>query len=393
VRATTDEKLGAKLLNFLPNWKATCGGETFIALGMLTYWKDPVESPNRRRANSASRQHQFDPIQRSEFEKLLAQEQHLGITMRIPRNQVACLSPVFMVKKKTSPGKPPEYRKVVDCRKVNSEQVDIHFRMEGPETVQKLMMQNDWLVSLDLKSAFNHLLVSDAMRPFLCFEYDHVCYAYRAMPFGAKHSPRLFTEALGYAITYIRTHWSIRLVVYMDDILIMHQDRQVLELATWQIAAYLQYLGWTLSLEKCEFMPVQQIRFLGWWWDSRSLTLQMTPEMQSALSRLVRHTLQLAERNARMSSRALASLIGSLTFLRAQFPRASLYLRTCHSALTEMVSSVGWTGSCILPRRVSSELQFWLRNIGLNTAFCFAPRNSAGTLTTDACEQGWGRIS
>ena len=252
------------------------------------------------------------------------------------------------------------------------------------------MLPYDWTGSLDLKSAFNHLLVCLAMRPFLCFEYDHNYYAYRAMPFGAKHSPRLFTEALGYAIAFIRKNWTVRMVVYVDDLLFMHQDPQVLELEMWQIAAYLQYLGWTLSLDKCEFTPSRQIRFLGRWWDTVTLTLKMTTEMQSALSHDIRRTLTLAETNGRMNSRALGSLIGSLNFLRAQFPRASLYLRTLPGALTEMVNSVGWTGSCLLSRRVQFELQFWSRSITWNRPFCFAPRSSQGLLTTDACEDGWG---
>ena len=308
----------------------------------------------------------------------------------IPREKVACLCPVFIVEKKSPLGQPKKWRKVVDCREVNAEQIDIHFRMEGPETVQRLMLRGDWLISIDLKSAFNHLLVSSAMQPFLCFEYDHKCFTYRAMPFGAKHSPRLFTEALGYAITFIRANWEVRIVAYMDDLLLMHQDPRILELSAWQIAAYLQFLGWTLSLEKCEFTPSQRIRFLGWWWHSPTLTLQMTAEMQSALTIDVQRTLKTAKENGRTSCKARGSTIGSLNFLRAQFPRASLYLRTLHGALAEMVASVGWTGSSMLPRRVQYELLFWSRSIAMNVPFDFAPRPSQGWLTTDACEDGWG---
>jgi hypothetical protein len=59
-------------------------------------------------------------------------------------------------------------------------------------------------------------------------------------------------------------HWEVRIVAYMDDILLLHQDRSYLELSTLQIAIYLRSLGWTLSMEKREFMPAQDITFLGW---------------------------------------------------------------------------------------------------------------------------------
>ena len=137
-----------------------------------------------------------------------------------------------MVPKKSDTKGVTKWRKVVDCRAVNAEQYDVHFSMEGPETVQATMQPNDWMTSLDLKSAFNHLVVAPEMRPFLCFVHKGKCYCYRAMPFGAKHSPRLFTEALGYTIRYIRAVWPVRVVAHMDDILLMHQDKDILELCT-----------------------------------------------------------------------------------------------------------------------------------------------------------------
>jgi hypothetical protein len=59
----------------------------------------------------------------------------------------------------------------------------IHFRMEGPGTVQYLMRRGDWLTSIDLKSAFNHIWVSEAMQRFLCFCYKGRSYKYVGMPF------------------------------------------------------------------------------------------------------------------------------------------------------------------------------------------------------------------
>jgi hypothetical protein len=268
----------------------------------------------------------------------------------------------------------------------------IHFTMDGPQTVQKLARRGDWATSLDLKSAFNHLRVNESLRPFLCFAYHGQCYAYQAVPFGARHSTRYFTEALGYALKYIRAHWTVRIMAYMDDLLLLHQDREQLELETLQIAVYLQSLGWTLSTDKCEFTPKHEIRFLGWSWDFNALTLQMTPEMRrSMLASLHRFDLQI-QHNVPVTCKKLGSLIGSLNFLRAQFPRASLYLRTLHSALAKGVTATGWFGSAILPKATRSEVQFWSRNVSYNSAYNFSPRTSQAMLTTDASELGWGAV-
>jgi hypothetical protein len=63
--------------------------------------------------------------------------------------------------------------------------------------------------------------------------------------------------------------------------------------------------------------------------------------MRGAMLQLVRQWMGHAMRGDTVRSKALAGLVGSLNFLRAQVPRASLYLRTMHSALTSMVASVG----------------------------------------------------
>jgi hypothetical protein len=129
---------------------------------------------------------------------------------------------------------------------------------------------------LDIEMAFPHVKVSEEFQPYLAFTHRGVCYAYVAMPFGARNSPRIFTRELGYAMAYIRVHWETRIVAYMDDILILHQEAEYLELATLQIAVYLHSLGWTLNLEKCESFPSSQITYLGWHWNFDSLELQMT---------------------------------------------------------------------------------------------------------------------
>jgi hypothetical protein len=209
------------------------------------------------------------------------------------------------------------------------------------------------------------------------------------MPFGSKHAPRVFTKTPGYAIRFIRSHWDIRVVQYMDDLLLMHQDRAKLELYTLQIAAFLQSLGWTLSLKKCQFTPSLTAEFLGWLWSSQSLTLQMTPKMRSAMLQLLRQWLGHALRNDKVNCKALGSFIGSLNFLRAQVPRASLYLRSLHSALSTAVSLVGWTEYSSLSPRVLSELRFWSRSVQYNTLHCFEQGRSRGCMNTDACDDGW----
>jgi hypothetical protein len=254
------ERIGGKLSHYLPGWRETCGGETFIALGMLCYWKDAAIAEQACREAKKMAQYSFkSAAEKDAFWKLLSEELTQRIVIPISFEEARFVSPSTVAPKK----KPGEFRKTLDLRFVNALQLDIHFRMEGPETVQQLMKRGDWMTKLDIKSAFNHLVVQSWMVPYLAFAFQGQCYTYRAMPFGSKHSPRLFTQALGYGIRFVRQHWNVRIVVFMDDLLLMHEDRQYLQIATLQICVYLQYLGWTIATGKCVFTPERTMEYLG----------------------------------------------------------------------------------------------------------------------------------
>ena len=378
------EEIGGRICHHAEVWQRTCGGEQFVRIGMLPYWKDDA-APDRLAKRKAIREYRFTETEEKALQKQLESDIREKIIIKVRAEQLKFASPIFMVPKPDN-----KWRMVVDNRLVNAEQLYIHCRMDGPLTVQEVALQGDWATSIDLKSAFSHMRVNESFMPYLGFAHRGEYYMYRAMPFGCRHSPRVFMEALSYPLNYIRAHWKVRIVVYMDDFLMLHQDREYLRLATLQIATYLSCLGWTLSLEKCEFTPVKAIKFLGWRWCFDTLTLQMTPEMRKYLLWQVGKWIRKAMRAERVACRRLGSLIGSLNFLRSQIPRASLYLHTMHSELTRAVNSSGWNGFVTLGTRIISELQFWRRNIYYNTPFAFRKRAPQATLTTDAAEPGWG---
>jgi hypothetical protein len=219
--------------------KETCGGAEFMEIRMLSYWKDDtVPEWLTAKRDAVRREYAFTEEQEEEFFKLLNEELEEEIVVQVPHTYPRFLKPVLMVPKKGE-----KWRKVVDCRMVSGQQVFIHFRIDGPEVVQVIALSGDWATSLDIKSAFNHMRVSPEFRPFLCFEHRGKCCAYNSMPFGCQHSPRVFTKALSYPQAYIRMYWEVRIVAYMDDIFLLHQDRSYLELATLQVATYLQSLG------------------------------------------------------------------------------------------------------------------------------------------------------
>jgi hypothetical protein len=228
-----------------------------MRFGVLGYWKDPVASPPRLRAQKAGHQRKFSPVEEVEFLKLLQKQIDDGTVVVVPLDWPAYTCPVHTVPKKGG-----KWRLVWDGRAVNAEQVSIHFRMEGVETAQDAMLPRDWGCKIDLESAFNHVWVSLEMQRFYCFRYADKAYSYVGMPFGSKQAPRLFTEALGYAIRFIRETWDVRIIVYMDDLLILQHDYDKCRLYTLDSSVS---AGTRMDLvdQKMLFRPLACFRVLG----------------------------------------------------------------------------------------------------------------------------------
>jgi hypothetical protein len=98
------------------------------------------------------------------------------------------------------------------------------------------------------------------------------------MPFGLSDAPRLFSLIMRKVERQIRELWGVKVAIYLDDIIVLHQDPKRLEEIGKELADYLKYLGWTVILEKSHLVPSKTFTYLGWILDSANMTIQLTKE-------------------------------------------------------------------------------------------------------------------
>jgi hypothetical protein len=203
-------------------------------------------------------------------------------------------------------------RLVVDMREVNQFMVQKHFKMEGTPTLQDLIRRNDFAISFNLKEAYNHVPVHPTFQNLLGIQFMGTTYTYRGMP---------------KCVMAIREIWRIRCVVYLDDLVLLHPDKNHLEKLTTQITQFLQHFGWTINLEKSHLQPTQQFQYLGWIWDSTTMRIQLPPDRGLRILKELRTAKKRIYKKKTTSVRILATLIEMLSATRIQFPKASLYLK------------------------------------------------------------------
>jgi hypothetical protein len=136
--------------------------------------------------------------------------------------------------------------------------------MENIVTVEELIQENDFAIIFDLKDAYNHIPVHKSLQYLLVIGWKDKCYRFIQMPFGLSDAPRVFSLIMRKVKKAVREMWGVRVVIFLDDIIILHQNEKDLERIDKEIADCLQYLGWTVNLEKSHLIPSKQFTYLGW---------------------------------------------------------------------------------------------------------------------------------
>ena len=121
-----------------------------------------------------------------------------------------------------------------------------HFKMEGIQTLKSLLRQGDWLVKIDLKDAYFAIPIREENQKFLCFSVANKSYQFTCLPFGLASAPWVFTKTLKPVVALCR-ELGVRLVIYIDDILVMAESREKAEDQASGLTYLLQCLGFTVG--------------------------------------------------------------------------------------------------------------------------------------------------
>ena len=203
-----------------------------------------------------------------EVEKLLRK----GAMEEVEPCENQFLSNIFTIPKKGG-----ERRPVVDMRDLNNFIEPVHFKMEDLSHLPSVLRRGDFMCKIDLKDAYQTIPIAKKSRIYLRFLWRGRLYQFTCLPFGLRSSPRIFTKVLKPLLVYLRA-LGIRLLVYLDDILIMAATPELcLEHTqlTWQLLTNLGFLG---NLKKSVLTPKQQAEYLGFIVNSIEMKLFLTEE-------------------------------------------------------------------------------------------------------------------
>ena len=283
-----------------------------------------------------------------------------------------------------------EWRPVIDWRDLNWYLRKTHFKMESLRTVQEQLQVGDFLVKIDIKDAYLHIPIAEAHQPFLRFNFRSQTYQCLVMMFGLTSAPRIFSRVMQPVVKLLRLE-GIRLVIYLDDILVLGRSADETRRNTKRVLELLQSLGWLINWDKSVLQPTQKLVYLGIEVDSAEMTFSLPEEK---LRRLRDSTVSLLNANQRgqLTLRHAMKVLGTMTAAAQGIELARLHERPLLQEVQERLSAgAQWEDKICLKAETVEACAWWLSEFReWNGITVIPPGPPTAWLTTDASALGFG---
>lgn len=259
--------------------------------------------------------------------------------------------------------------------------------MDNIAMLPSLIQKNDWMVKTDIKDAYLSVPIAEEHQPYLGFQWNQKSFMFRTCPFGMSSAPRLYTKLLKPAMAMMRK-LGMRVIIYLDDCLIMNQDRERL-LKDRDTALFIfQMLGLVINWKKSQLIPCQQIEFLGFRVDSQFLTLTLP---QDKVQDIKQKCLKMVQADM-TTVRKLAKLIGKLTATAQAVLVAPLHYRRLQMQKSKglLQGNQAYEAKVELTSHCKEELRWWISELeNCNGKTIMKPQPDL-VITSDASKIGWG---
>ena len=230
----------------------------------------PVERMNKER----------EKVLQEEVDSLLSK----GAVERVKDRNRGFYSNIFLVAKEDGGLRP-----VINLSGLNVYIKKKTFRMASLKDVSQSLRRGDWAATIDLKDAYLHVPIAAQHRRFLQFWWKGSSYQFRRLPFRLSSAPRTFTRLTLPLVTLCRAN-RVRIIVYLDDFLVLARSRPELHRHTRLVLDILEKAGFQRNPKKCHLEPRQRFEYLGLLWDTKKLRVFL-PEDKIRGFRQLGHTL------------------------------------------------------------------------------------------------------
>ncbi len=282
------------------------------------------------------------------------------------------------------------WRPIINLKALNFFIPHLHFQMEGVNTLRYTVRQGDWLAKIDLKDAYFSVALNPSQRKFFCFKWKGKVFQYVSMPFGLGPAPRVFTKILRPIVGFLRQQ-GLRLVVYLDDILIIGHSREAAQEAVKRVVDLLESLGFVIQDEKSVREPSQSLEYIGLVIDTISMSFTLPSKKKL---KLLEHCNR-AYNSKTLALRDIASLLGILNWAAQSVVYAPAHYRNLQVFYTQQSKRMlgDLSATVTLSPEAKSDLFWWINLADLSEGRKILASPPTISIFSDASLSGWGAVS
>ena len=208
---------------------------------------------------------------------------------------------------------------------------------------------------------------------------------FTSLPFGIAIAPHVFTKIMKVPMSVLR-RYGIRLVVYLDNILLMNQSLYGIK-SDLETVYLLENLGFVINVNKSVLTPSHKTEFLGFTVNSEEMTSSLPHDKVLRIKQNCQKMLH----SDTVSVRDLAILVGRLTAANQAVYPAPLHYRGLQMLKTQALHSGGhYDHTLVLDQTSRQELEWWIQKLESWNGKALLQPNPLIIIKSDASLLGWG---
>lgn len=280
------------------------------------------------------------------------------------------------------------HRLILNLKNLNQTVTYHHFKMDNLYSILKLVKQNCWMASVDLKDAYYSCPVAQEHQKYLKFFWNNQYYKFTCFPNGLACCPRKFTKLMKPVFATLRKGGHIS-ASYIDDTYLQGDTKEECQANINATVDLIHSLGLVAHPEKSVFQSTQILSILGFVLNSIEMTVKLTVEKAVRLVDACQMLIQTKTPSIRRVAQVIGYIVASFPgvmfgplYYRVLEGEKSLALKQCHG---------DYDAKMTLTEHAKKELQWWVNNTP--TAYNVINRCTPNmTIFTDASNIGWGGV-
>lgn len=290
------------------------------------------------------------------------------------------ISSVFLIPKPNG-----EKRFILNLKSLNKFVQTTHFKMEDYRTASKLVTQDCFMATIDLKDAYFLIPIIESHKKYLRFIFNDVLYEFNCLPFGLSTAPYVFTKMLKPVYEFLRSNGYLS-CCYLDDTLCIGRTYNECKRNINFTKECFENLGFIINYEKSCLIPKTQCKFLGFVFDSKYMLLKLPDTKRVKIKDNLLTFIKTYKCKLREFARLIGLLVSACPAIQFSWLYTKLLERQKYLCLRENPS---YNSIISIPDALKSDMQWWMQHID-HACNPFRTNQFKTVIYSDASTTGWG---